>query len=219
MNLKNFSSKMPKNEIKTIIFDLGGVYFTSGTHLTLIKLNEKYHINDWESLVSFFNSDPDTEGGLLRLGLISMDDFERNFFSKFKINENDQRVIRKIWFSNYIPYYKMTKIIEMLNKKYRLVAFSGNIQERIEFLESRYNFLNFFHEKLFSFEYNLSKENPEFYEILLDYINCKPNEAVLIDDSSDVLKLARNIGINTILFSYTEQLLEEFSNFGINLKI
>lgn len=219
MNANDLSFDQIGDKIKTIIFDLGGVYFTSGTHLTLVKLNEKYQINDWASLSHFFRSEPDSEGSLLRLGLISMDDFEYKFFSKFKINENNQQQLRRIWFSNYIPYYEMPQITELLNQKYRLIAFSGNIKERIDFLDRRYDFLKFFHKKLFSFDYNLAKNNPKFYEILLEHIKCKPSEAILIDDSSEVIKIAQKFDINTILFSFTEQMLKELSNFSINLKI
>ncbi|MFW9823272.1 MAG: HAD family hydrolase [Candidatus Thorarchaeota archaeon] len=209
---------MINKKIKTIIFDLGGVIFTSGTHLTVAKIVEKYHIQDEEALKLFFNSDHDHEGGLLRLGLISMDEFERRFYLKFKIKEEYPQQLRMMWYSNYIPYYSMLNILKKLSKQYRLVAFTGNIQERIKFLDSRYNFLKFFHKSLFSYDYHYSKQDQEFYNELLNHINCEPSEALLIDDSYEVIEIARSLKLHTLLFSYTEQFVEEMLNYGIKVE-
>jgi len=207
------------DKIKTIIFDLGGVIFTSGTHLTVAKLIERYHIQDEESLRLFFNSGRDHDGGLLRLGFISMDEFERRFYLKFKIKEKHPQHLRLMWFSNYLPYFSMLNILKKLSKQYRLVVFSGNIQERVEFLDSRYDFLKFFHESLFSYDYHFSKKDQEFYNELLNHIHCKPSEALLIDDSFEVIEMAKCLNLHTLLFSYTEQFVEEMLHYRIKIEI
>ncbi|MFX1531125.1 MAG: HAD family hydrolase [Promethearchaeota archaeon] len=218
--ITNESDNIPKEvQIKAIVFDLGGVVFTSGTHLTLAKLVERYHINDRESLEIFFKSKPYNEGGLLRLGDISMDEFEKRFFLKFKINENSTQVLRNIWFSTYLPYFSMFRILKMLNKKYRLIAFSGNIKERIIFLDSRYDFLKFFHKTLFSYDYHYLKTDREFYNILIAHLHCKPSETLLIDDSFEVIEIARSLGFHTLLFLYSEQLIKELSFYGVIISL
>ena len=206
-------------KIKTLIFDLGGVIFTSGTHLTVAKIIERYNIQDEAALKLFFNSDSDNEGGLLRLGLISMEEFEKRFFLKFKIKETYPEHLRMMWFSNYIPYFSMLKILKTLNKEYRLIAFSGNIETRVKFLNSRYNFLKYFHETLFSYDYTCSKQEEEFYIELLTHIHCKPSEALLIDDSREVIEIARSLKLNTLLFSYTEQFIQDMKDYGIEIEI
>lgn len=207
------------NKIRTIIFDLGGVIFTSGTHLTVAKIIERYNIQDEDALKLFFNSDSENEGGLLRLGLISMDEFEKRFFLKFKIKEAYPEHLRMMWFSNYLPYFSMLKILKTLKKEYRLIAFSGNIEKRVKFLDSRYNFLKYFHETLFSYDYTCSKQEQEFYTELLTHIHCKPSEALLIDDSCEVIEIARSLKLNTLLFSYTEQFVQDMKDFGIKIQI
>ncbi|MFX0007320.1 MAG: HAD family hydrolase [Promethearchaeota archaeon] len=208
-----------KDKIKTMVFDLGGVIFTSGTHLTLAKLVERYHLEDWKSLELFFKSEPNTEGGLLRLGQISIDEFETKFYKKFKITEKNPQILRMIWFSNYIPYYYMLKILKRLHEKYYLIAFSGNIEERINFLDARYDFLKLFHICLFSYDYHYSKSDQEFYHELLSQLNCRSFEALLIDDSAYVIEIADSVGFQTLLFSYTEQFLKELIPYGIKIDI
>ncbi len=219
MSLDELIDIPTKNKIKTIVFDLGGVVFTSGTHLTLVKLVERYHIKDLNALNLFFKSEPDNEGGLLRLGHLSMDEFEAKFYSKFKIIEKDLQNLRMIWFSNYLPYFHILKILQILHENYRLIVFSGNIEERINFLDSRYNFLKLFHKSFFSYDYHYLKTDREFYYELLNHLHCKPSEALLIDDSSEIIDIAKSFGFHTLLFSYTEQFLKELLFYGIKIEL
>ncbi len=147
-----------------------------------------------------------------------MDEFESRFYSKFKIKEKNPHNLRMIWFSNYIPYYSILKILEELSKEYKLIIFSGNIEERIKFLDHRYNFLRFFHTSLFSYDYHYSKSEKDFYYELEKQLECEPNEALLIDDSFEVIEIAKSMGFNTILFSYTEQFIKDLLGFGISVK-
>jgi FMN phosphatase YigB (HAD superfamily) len=204
-------------EIKTIVFDLGGVYFTSGTQLTLSKLNERYQINNWGALGRFFSSDPKKPGGLLRLGDISMEEFERRFYRKFDIKEKDPTILRQIWFANYVPYHNIPAIVEKLHEDYRLIVFSGNIKERVEFLDDRYDFLKWFEDSVFSYDYACNKSEKAFYEELIKHLECEPSEALLIDDKYETIQIAERFEIQTVLFSFTEQLVEDLHLYGIKL--
>ncbi|MFX1314599.1 MAG: HAD-IA family hydrolase, partial [Promethearchaeota archaeon] len=184
-----------EDHIKTIVFDLGGVYFTRGSHLAIEKIIDIYSIEDHHSVREFFRDSYKKEGHMLRLGLINMDEFEQRFVSNFDIKIDDLHHIRNIWFGSYIPHYKMEEIVLQL-KKYRLVIFSGNIKERIEFLDKRYNFLKYFDVFLFSYEYQKNKNDIEFYKELLNHLNCEPSEALIIDDEKKNIKLAESLGLN-----------------------
>ena len=65
---------MISDKIKTIIFDLGGVYFTPGSFLAIEKIKEIYDIENEELLRKFFSDNPSSEGNLLRRGLITIDE-------------------------------------------------------------------------------------------------------------------------------------------------
>ena len=62
--------------IKTIVFDLGGVYFTPGSFLAIEKIKEIYDIENEKLLREIFNDKPNSESNLLRRGLIKIDEFE-----------------------------------------------------------------------------------------------------------------------------------------------
>ena len=206
------------NDIKTIVFDLGGVYFTRGTHLAIEKIIDIYSIEDRHSVREFFRDSYEKEGHKLRLGLINMDEFEERFVSSFNIDIDNIHHIRNIWFSSYVPYYKMEELVLQL-KNYKLIIFSGNIKERIEFLNKRYDFLKYFNTYLFSYDYQKNKNDIAFYEELLNHLNCEPSEAIMIDDENKNIKMAKSLGLNAILYYYTEQLVEELKKYKIPISI
>ena len=102
---------------------------------------------------------------------------------------------------------------------YRLVAFSGNVRERIKYLEKRYDILKFFDDKVFTFDHQINKRNLKFYNELLKHINCEPSEAVLIDDSWNNISRAKNAGLKAIHFGYTKQFLTDLQKLNVKINI
>lgn len=205
--------------INTIIFDLGGVYFTRGTMLALEKLKDIYNLS-YRDLFLFFGDIPGNEGYLIRLGLITINEFEKRFYSKFNIVETNTQIIRYIWFGAYVPHYGMKEIIKQLKEKgYNLVIFSGNIRERVDFLNQRYNFLKYFNTAVFSYDFKKNKNDLAFYEDLINQIGCKPQESIFIDDERKNVEIAKTLGFNCVPFYYTEQLVEYLKKFGINITL
>jgi len=202
--------------IKTIVFDLGGVYFTPGALIAIDKIREIYDITDVTTLKSIFSDEANADGSLLRRGLITMDEFESRLFMKMKIPERKNiNHTRYIWYNAYCPNYGMKYLVKKLKEKYRLVIFSGNIKERVEFLEKRNDFLKYFDDTVFSYDYQKNKSDIGFYEELLNHIDCEPSEALVIDDEKKNLKMAQSLGLNGIHFYYIEKLIEDLKKFDI----
>ena len=208
---------MPQYDIKTIVFDLGGVYFTSGSTLAIEKIKEIYDIKDEELLRKIFHDKPTTEGYLLRKGLITIDEFEEQLFKKLGIDRKERQHTRYIWFGSYCVHYGIENLLTILKKNYRLVIFSGNVRERIEYLDKKCNFLRFFDDTVFSFDYQKNKNDIEFYKELIKHLRCKPSEAILIDDEKKNIWIARSLGINGIHYYYTEKLINDLKKFKIIL--
>jgi HAD superfamily hydrolase (TIGR01509 family) len=210
---------MKQFNIKTLVFDLGGVYFTSGTSLAIDKIIDIYNIKKHHQLREFFRDGYQKEGQLIRLGLLTMDEFEKRLISKFNIQEKNIHHIRHLWFGSYVPLWNMEKLIDKLKDKYQLVVFSGNIRERIDFLDNRYQFSEKFDDFLYSFEVKLNKGQIEFYKELLNHIECEPSEAIVIDDERKAIRFAQAVGFNTILYYYTEQLIDDLKKYGIEINL
>ena len=208
---------MAEHDIKTIVFDLGGVYFTSGSTLAIEKIKEIYNIEDETLLREIFTDKPTTEGYLLRKGLITIDEFEEQLFKKLGINRKERKHTRYIWFGSYCVHFGIEELLQLLKKNYRLVIFSGNVRERVEYLDNKCNFLRYFDDTVFSFDYQKNKNEIEFYKELIRHLKCKPSEALLIDDEKKNILIARSLGMNGIHYYYTEKLIEDLKKYDISL--
>lgn len=64
----------------------------------------------------------------------------------------------------------------------------------------------------------MNKNNIKFYEELVNHLECKPSEAILIDDEKRNLNIARTLGFYGIHYYYTEKLIESLKKYEIKLE-
>ncbi len=219
---KNLSSvglrSKQKEEIKTIVFDLGGVIFTAGSILAIDKVCKFFNICNVEKVKRIFGNKHGSLGNLIRRGIITFEDFENRVAEELQIPEEKKHFLRHFWFGSYVPNYKMMEVVKKLSKSYRLVIFSGNVRKRIEYLDQHYDFLKYFKDFVFSFDYQINKRDMKIYEELLNHIKCEPEEAVLIDDCVSNLDRAATFGLNGIQYIYSEQFFNDLKSFNIELE-
>lgn len=66
-----------------------------------------------------------------------------------------------------------------------------------------------FDEMFFSFEIGLIKPDPKFFEIVLNKLHVKPDEAVIIDDKERYCDVARQQGMKAVVYKNFEQMKSE----------
>jgi FMN phosphatase YigB (HAD superfamily) len=183
-------------KIKTIVFDLGGVLFTEGKSVALKVLSREY------------GYDPAIVGDVLtcpvsremRKGLIS----EKAFWSWVEgqiPRDYDAQTIRDEWYKGYALDRDVFELVKRLKGDYRLVAFSENIRDRVEYLDEKYHFRALFDVEIYSYDHHAGKRDPEFLEILLTTLGDRPGEILYIDNSRDVLNLAEQRGLNVVHYT------------------
>jgi FMN phosphatase YigB (HAD superfamily) len=183
-------------EIKSIVFDLGGVLFTEGKSVALEALSRKYgydHVVVWQVLNCPLSRN-------MRKGLIS----ENAFWSwvKSQISRDyDARAIRDEWYKGYALDRDVFELVKRLKGDYRLVAFSENIRDRVAYLDEKYRFRELFDVEIYSYDHHAGKRDPEFLEILLTTLGDRPGEILYIDNSREVLNLAEQRGLNVLHYT------------------
>lgn len=68
---------------------------------------------------------------------------------------------------------------------------------------------------VFSYTVKTVKPESEIYEILLERYQLMPEECVFIDDRPENLETARNLGMETVLFTSYEQAVEALRRLGV----
>lgn len=221
---KRLSKKAQVNKptIKTIVFDLGGVIMTDGSMLAVKKIKNALQLRkeDEQAIEECFSNDSGAMGQLLRLGLLTLSEFEDEFARKLSLSNKQKKMIRHLWFSSYVPNFFMTKLLKQLSKQFRLVIFSGNVRERIEYMRKRYHkVFKYFDDAVYSFDYQKNKRDMAFYDELLTHLDCKPEEALLIDDSVNNISRAKAFGMDGVHYAYTEKLIKDFDKKGIKVHL
>ena len=187
--------------IKTILFDLGGVLFTNGTKKFIADLSQRYNLD--QSLVTdVIEGDLGTQ---YRESIITRDEFWKHVLESLRIDA-DANLLAKDWIGGYEIITGTRDIIEELKSKYKVYFLSDNVKERAEELDKIHHYLEWFDGGIFSHEVGVRKPNPKIYQYALDKAQVKPEEAVFIDDKPSALVPAKEMGIQTILFSSPEDL-------------
>ena len=99
--------------------------------------------------------------------------------------------------------------------KYKIYALTNWSAETFPMAQQKFDFLNWFDGVVVSGAEKMRKPAPEFYHILLDRYNVKPEESLFIDDNYRNILAAEKLGINSIHFTSPEQLKEELLERGI----
>jgi len=102
-------------------------------------------------------------------------------------------------------------------KGYCLAILSNDTKESSEVRRINYNFDQIFDELIYSYQLGLIKPDPEIFKVALKRLNAHPKQSLLIDDRIENIESSRNLGINSILFTHIDLLVEKLKVFGINL--
>ena len=196
--------------IKTIIFDLGGVYFTDGTKTAIDKISKKYKLSR-ESVENLLKPGP-TLAQEYRRGNITAN----QFWDKFKKSLNikaENKDLAGMWIKNFTIIKGTIKVIKRLKRKGIKVYFlSDAIKERIQYLQAKYSFLDIFDGGTFSYKVHRSKfESDEIFKIALKKTKEIPQNIVFIDDRERYVKKAVNLGMKGIVFKNPKQLNNELN--------
>jgi HAD superfamily hydrolase (TIGR01509 family) len=198
--------------IKAVVVDLGGVLFSEGKSVALEKL-ATVHGYDRE-LVGAILSSPKSIS--LRKGLVSDEDFWQWAHQQLPSNY-DSRLIQQEWYDGYILDEEVYGLIASLQKNYSIIAFSGNVRSRVDFLEEKYRFRHLFDIEIYSFDFHLTKPEREFVEVMIEKSGVRPEEIVYIDDNDSYAKPAQDLGVNVVIYQRGEmaRLQQELRGYGL----
>ncbi|MDE1825818.1 MAG: HAD hydrolase-like protein [Candidatus Micrarchaeota archaeon] len=202
--------------IKTIVLDLGGVYFSEGTPKAIGRIAKFLGVPKRDVFLIFRGNHP-YPSDIYHAGKMTKREFWRIVRKKLDINVNLSEKMREIWNSSYTPTPGMEKLVSRLKRGYRIVCFSGNTRDRVAYLEGKYKFKRNFDSLLFSFSAHFNKSNIGFYLVLLKRIKCRPDECVVVDDYPKFLRRASSLGVKIIHFKSARQLGRDLAKLGVKV--
>ncbi|MBD3310988.1 MAG: HAD hydrolase-like protein [Candidatus Magasanikbacteria bacterium] len=185
--------------IKAISVDLGGVLFSEGKKIALDKLKKEFGYSR-RKILKLIRGRHSKVAADWRRGKVKEKDFWEYVQKNLPVGY-DVELIKKEWWNGYKLDQKILDlIIGLKSQGYKIMAFSGNVKDRIDFLEDKYHFRQYFDEEVYSFDEGLIKADEDFYDCLIEKSGCSPEEIVHIDDQEKVEEVGGGKGINFIFY-------------------
>jgi len=193
---------LEKIMFKTIIFDIGGVYFSDGTRIAIDNISAEYRIErDWVEAI--LNGEP---GKQYRIGKISAEQFWQQANTSWNVEISSEK-LSQIWYSSYQPNEGVVRLVVRLkNAGYELLYLSNNTRERVAYLDEKYSFRKKFNDGIFSHVVKCKKPDSLIYQLILAKSSHPASECVYIDDKPEYLGPAKSLGMQVIAFKDASQL-------------
>jgi epoxide hydrolase-like predicted phosphatase len=206
--LTNQKTTTKQNNITTIFFDVGGVMVVDYVDHKVLDLAEKY------------DKDPDLMLHLRKkyrvladMGQIS----DKEFWQKVLETVNVTAVEDDWKFESYEEKIEGgIEIAEQLKQQgYRIAVLSNDSKQSSDYRRQKYNFDSLFDDAIFSYQYGIIKPEPKLFEIALKKLKVAPDQSVFIDDRLENITASERIGIHSILFKNSKQLIGELGRLGV----
>ena len=202
--------------IKTIIFDLGGVLIDWNPEYLYLDIFE----GDRVKMNAFFEQ-------------VCTMDWNENQDAGYPLSKaTEDRIALFPEYETLIKIYygrweemlgeAITGSVQILKKlindpKFRVVALTNWSAESFPVAIKRYPFLQHFEGILVSGEEKMRKPFTEIYELMLERYKLKAATSVFIDDNLDNVVGARKVGMKAIHYKNSQQLTNELKYLGVKL--
>jgi len=197
-------------KIKAIIFDLGGVVFSSdgGTYEARERLAGEIGVDAKKLHDIWFRRREDLIKGK------GLEDDYINEIVSLGINLTAEELKNKIRSYNDVDQ-KILDFVKELSKKYKVAVLNNEVKEWNIYRINTFNIKDYFEIIVSSCDVGYAKPEREIYEIVLERLGVKAEEAIFIDDRMGNISGAEKLGIKSILFEDREQMIEDLEKEGV----
>lgn len=200
----------PKQKIKAIIFDYGGVYYTYDEEIVLKTYAKELNVTlpkmrkAWNLKLHSFEN-----------GLIREYEFWNSILNFLKLKYNNKK-LHDLFINHGRPIHAVHKLVKKLRQKY-VVGLLSNQCEWLHDIERKQHFISKFDFAIFSYKVHMRKPEPKIFKLLIAKTKCKPSEIVFIDDYAEYGPAVRRAGINFICYKNPRQLVKALRKLGVKI--
>jgi len=201
--------------IKGVICDLDGAYFIDGKANFVKNIVNKYKVTKEDVETLFFSSDLMMN---YKRGEINDSEYWREFTKKFEIEARKEELI-EILINGYKQDEKIVDLIKKLKgENFKTIICSNNFPARINGLEKKFNFLENFTTKVFSYDVGkLKLEGFEMFQQVVYRSELQREEILIFDNGKENIAHAREFGLTAIWYEDNLQLLKDLEKMGIRI--
>jgi putative hydrolase of the HAD superfamily len=200
--------------IKTICFDLDGVYFLNGK-TNFIKALGELGIGEDEAKRVFLKSDE--MNNQYKIGKMTDEEFWSWALKEWNLKMATQDVM-DLLIKGYETNPFVVEYVKKVKKAgYKTAICSSNFPARINGLHNRFGFLDDFDVIALSYEVGVNKPDKQLYEALITKSGVEPSEIVYSDDYEPAINTAKALGISTFLYTDFDAFIARLEGLGVKL--
>ncbi len=200
-------------KIKAVIFDWGGVLIDDPALGLMQYCADKLSVSEKDYIKAHKKFAQDFQKGLIS---------EENFWPKV-CKDLDKPIpkVKSLWGDAFRSVYSpradvFAMVWSLHNNGYRTAILSNTETPAMQFFhELQYDMFDVL---VFSCAEGTIKPEKKIYEIAIERLGITPKQAVFIDDNSEFIKGAEQIGLNTILFDNIQQVKTRLAMLSVSIK-
>lgn len=202
------------NMIKTICFDLDGVYFLNGKSNFISALKEK-GISEDEAKRVFLKSDEMNKQ--YKVGTMSDEEYWTWALKEWNL-EMSVKEITDLLIAGYEVNQSAVDYVKKVRAAgYKTAVCTNNFPARINGLQKRFGFLDDFDVQVFSYQVGVVKPNKQIFEKLVELSSVQPDEIFYSDDDNNAVTAANEVGISTYFYENFDGFLSKLKNLGVTV--
>ena len=188
--------------IQAIIWDSGGVLVRTEDWTPRDNLADRLGLTRKELKDLVFGTRADAR---LQLGEISSEEHWNNISQTLGLSAAQTVSLRSEFFAGDELDSGLIDYIRELKQKYRIAMLSNAPSDARNAISEMWHIDDAFDLIIISAEVGFMKPDLAIYELTLEQLGFEPHETVFIDDFSENIKAAHQLGMHTILFQDSEQ--------------
>ena len=195
--------------IQAIIWDLGGVLVRTRDYKPREVLAAKYGMSRLELEDLVFGGESGTRA---QLGLIDNNQHWRHIQLALHLSQTELADFQfAFWGADQLDE-PLIAYIRALRTRYKTGLLSNNFPNLRQLITSKWKITDAFDEMVISAEIGVLKPEALAYQIALDKLDVQAAETIFIDDFEHNLEGARAVGLHTIHFRSSEQIIRDLNH-------
>lgn len=198
--------------IQAVIFDVGGVLIRTTDYSSRREWEKELGLKEWEAEEIVFGSEM---GTLAQCGGISDAELWTWVGERLDLAPARLRAFRQGFWAGDVLDTTLIDFIRRLRPRYQKAIISNATDNLRIALSEKYPIADAFDLIVCSAEEKVMKPDPSIYQLTLNRLGRRPEEAVFIDDSARNIMAARELGMHAIHFNATMDVPAELAKIGV----
>ncbi|MBS1271243.1 MAG: D-ribitol-5-phosphate phosphatase [Candidatus Marinimicrobia bacterium] len=195
-----------------LLTDLGNVLVSVDRNRALEILEQQLQVS--RTKLSPYFEDAHPLHRKLEVGAIDPPDFLRQMSADLELREPiELHEVRTIYGASFSRMEETIQVIDAFRPEIRVIILSNTNAIDIPYIEEQFGLISWADDALLSYQVGLRKPNPEIFKYAQSEYQLDPESTLFIDDKSENITAAREVGLRAEIYQTAEQVRELLKNF------